>query len=179
MSELRKAKGDSLYFVTFTIVGWIDLFTRKAYCEEAITNLNNLKFCQQHKRLRIYSYCIMPSHLHLIISHDDSKLPDIIRNFKSYTAKRLLEMIENESFESRRSWLLYVLSYYATQHQRNAKYQLWQATNHPIELMSNAVIDQKAEYIHQNPVVAGIVDEAHHYIYSSANPFSPLEVELI
>ena len=55
---------------------------------------------------------------------------------------------------------------------RNKKYQFWQQDNHPIELYSNYFIDQKVEYIHNNPVVAGLVEKAEEYIYSSAKNYS-------
>lgn len=50
--------------------------------------------------------------------------------------------------------------------------QFWQHHNKPIELWSAEVIEQKAEYIHNNPVVAGFVTEAHYWQYSSAVDYS-------
>ena len=50
--------------------------------------------------------------------------------------------------------------------------QFWQQNNKPIELWSAEIIDQKVEYIHQNPVVSGFVTEAHHWKYSSAIDYS-------
>jgi REP element-mobilizing transposase RayT len=64
MSELRKANvPEATYFVTLTVVGWIDIFTRKEYSDEII---KNLAFCQEKKNLEIFEYVIMPSHIHLI-----------------------------------------------------------------------------------------------------------------
>ena len=54
----------------------------------------------------------------------------------------------------------------------NNDFQLWQQNNHPIELVSNFMIDQKLGYIHENPVKAGIVQKAEHYIYSSARNYT-------
>ncbi|WP_254659578.1 hypothetical protein [Mucilaginibacter sp. PPCGB 2223] len=48
------------------------------------------------------------------------------------------------------------------------QYQFWQHDNRPIELWSAKVIEQKADYLHNNPVEAGFVNEAHHWKYSSA-----------
>jgi hypothetical protein len=54
-------------------------------------------------------------------------------------------------------------------------FQLWRNDNHPIELDSNFIIDQKMEYIHNNPVVARIVDEPKNYIYSSARDYEGIK----
>lgn len=96
MSELRKAHSDHPFFVTITVVGWIDVFIRNEYCDEII---RNLEYCRTNKRLKIHAYCIMSSHIHMIVSHDKEQLPAILRDFKSYTAKRIIEMIETSITE--------------------------------------------------------------------------------
>ena len=62
-------------------------------------------------------------------------------------------------------------------------YRFWRSGNNPIELWSNAVINQKLNYIHQNPVEEGLVFRAEDYVYSSAVDYSGekglLEVILI
>jgi putative transposase len=173
MSELRKANTDAPYFLSLSVVGWIDVFTRSTYADELITNLN---YCQSNKGLEVYAYVIMPSHLHLIARRNEGSLNELMREFKSYMAKRILHLIENNPQESRKIWLLYLFRYYARHQKQNAHYQFWQKTSHPIALFSPAVLQQMMDYIHQNPVEAGIVDEAQHYVYSSANPGSPLKV---
>lgn len=174
MSELRKSNSDRSFFVTLTVAGWIDVFTRNEYCDEII---KNLEYCRQHKGLKVYAYCIMSSHIHLIIANDDERLPDILRDFKSYTAKRLLTMIANNPFESRREWLLYLFEFFGKNSAQNKEYQFWQKTNHPTELFTNTVFDQKMDYIHCNPVTALLVNDESSYVYSSANPDSPLKVD--
>lgn len=51
---------------------------------------------------------------------------------------------------------------------RNTFYQFWQQDNHPIELATNEMIDERLNYLHQNPVVARLVDKPESWIYSSA-----------
>ena len=58
------------------------------------------------------------------------------------------------------------------QNANNEIYQFWQQGNHPIELWSNSVIDQKLDCIHNNPVTAGWIDEPKHYLYSSARDYA-------
>jgi putative transposase len=74
----------ALYYVTFQIVSWIDLFTRKVYKNIII---DSLKFCQENKGLEIYAYVILSNHMHLLVISDKEMLSDTIRDFKSYTAK--------------------------------------------------------------------------------------------
>ena len=123
MSELRKASSDRPFFITLTVVGWIDVFIRNEYCDEV---LKNLEYCRANKNLKVFAYCIMSSHIHLIVANDDGRLPDILRDFKSYTAKRLLAMIANNPSESRKEWLLCLFRFYARNSVQNKEYQFWQ-----------------------------------------------------
>ena len=174
MSELRKANTDHAYFITFTVVGWIDVFTRHEYCDEIISNL---EYCRKHKGLKVYEYCIMSNHIHLIVSHSDGKLSDFLRDFKSFTSKRIIELITNTPQESRKKWMLHLFKYFAKVQNQNSEYMFWQKTSHPIELFTADVFDQKRNYIHQNPVKAMMVNDETRYVYSSANPDSPFIVD--
>lgn len=176
MSEYLKANViDAPYFVTLTTVGWIDVFTREAYSKELI---KNLAFCQDNRGLEIYAYVLMPSHLHMICRRkaEAGLLSDLLRDFKSYTSKQLMKMISENEQESRKEWLLHLFKYYAKFTKQNQEMMFWQKTSHPVELYSNKMIEQKLEYIHQNPVKAGIVIEPWAYLYSSACTESPLKV---
>jgi len=155
MAEKYKFHKDGLFFVTLTIVGWIDLFTRKEYCDEIIRNLN---VYIARKGLRVYAFCIMPSHIHMICDAESGEVGPIMRDFKSYTAKQLLRLIQENADESRREWLLYLFRYFASRQVNNSEFQVWQHHNHPISLESNRWIDQKIKYIHQNAVQAGLVN---------------------
>ena len=173
MSEKYKIYEGGLFFVTLTMVGWIDLFTRKTYCDELIKNIN---YCIDHKGLQIFSFCIMPSHLHIIAKRDEELLGEVLRDFKSFTAKKLIKMITNNTKESRKEWLLYMFEFFGNRNKHNDKYAFWQQNNHPFDLFTNKMIDQKVNYIHNNPVVAGYVNDPQNYIYSSANPFTELKL---
>lgn len=154
-------------------MGWIDLFTRKEYCEIL---LDNLEFCQNEMSLELFEIVIMPSHLHMIARHPEGKLDKLIGSFKSVTAKAIIKEIQETQYESRKDWLIYLLKHYGKKYKQNKGFAFWQKTKHPIELFSNSVIDQKIEYIHNNPVEAGIVTDPAAYIYSSANPFFRLNL---
>ena len=168
MSEKYKFRDpDGLYFVTMTIVGWIDLFTRP---ELKNVILDSLRHCQKEKGLIIYAWCIMPSHLHMIISSEKTPLSDIMRDFKKITAKKLISEIRRIK-ESRRSWLLEIFGDVGFALKRIKEYKVWQDGNHPLLLSTPSEMDQKLEYLHNNPVEAEIVDEPWEYLHSSARDY--------
>ena len=162
---------DELHYVTFQIVRWIDIFTRQVYRDIVI---DSLRFCQQNKGLEIYAFVIMSNHVHLLIRSEIGKLSDTIREFKSFTAKKILEAVDTEA-ESRREWMLNLFEFSAKQHKRNEKYQVWTHENHAEIVYGNQFMDSKVKYIHENPVRAGIVEKAEDYLYSSARNYAGLE----
>jgi REP-associated tyrosine transposase len=172
MSKTAKLS-NKLYFVTLTIVDWIDIFTRRIYYDFII---ENLEYCQKNKGLEIYDYVIMTNHIHMICLSKEVPLSDILRDFKTFTSKELIKMIKNNSKESRKNWMLLSFKKAGTRNMRNKKNQVWQNNNYPTLLSNSFLIDQKSKYIHKNPVVAGFVSESYEYYYSSENPNSPLKV---
>jgi putative transposase len=158
------------YFLTLTVVEWIDVFTRKELSEIIV---DALKYCQQHKNLQIYAWCLMPSHLHLIVAVSDNelRLSDVMRDFKKFTSKQIIKAIA-EIAESRKDWLLNHFAYAGKYNPKIKGYKFWQDGLHPIELTSGKFIDQKINYIHQNPVEAWIVYRAEDYVLSSAAEYA-------
>jgi putative transposase len=173
MSEKYKIYPDGLFFITMTVVGWIDFFTRANYCDEYIFNLN---YCIDNKGLKVFAFVIMPSHVHLVVKVENGHLSDVLRDFKSHASKRFVKLVEDSSTESRKEWLLYMFKFFGNGNKHNVKYQFWQQKNHAFDLFSNKFIDQKINYIHANPVKARIVNEPHHYVYSSANQFTEVKL---
>lgn len=169
----RTASTDQLYFVTLTIVDWIDLFTRRLYSECII---ENLAYCQQHKKLNIYAYVLMTNHLHMVANVEEGTLSDVLRDFKTFSSKQLYQLISTNAQESRKNWLLKAFERAGKHNPQNKRHQLWQNGNYPVLLYTPDVIQQKIDYIHNNPVKAGFVGSAHEYWYSSANEESPLIV---
>lgn len=155
---------ERLHFLTHTIVDWIDLFTRR---ELAMIVIDSMNYCIRNKGLEVYVWCLMPSHLHMIASvvpGNELSLSDVMRDFKRFTSKALLNGIETE-FESRRAWLkTHFTSGTDDRH-------VWQEGMRPIELYTGKFTRQKVDYIHMNPVVAGIVDDPEDYVFSSARDY--------
>ena len=113
----------------------------------------------------------MSNHLHLVISAKNNDLSDILRDFKKFTSKQIIATIEANQHESRREWMLRIFREEGEQNIRNKTYQFWRQDNQPQELYSAAFIFQKINYIHNNPVEAGIVDKPEEYLYSSARNY--------
>jgi len=161
----------ALHYITLQVVYWIDIFTRAHYRDIII---ENLAYCQQNKGLVIYGYVIMSNHIHLLVSSDTNNLSDTLRDFKSYTSKKIIESIENE-IESRKEWMLFMFKRAAIKHKRNTAYQFWTHENHAEEIFSNTFVSQKIDYIHNNPVRAKIVQFPEEYLYSSARNYAGLD----
>ena len=156
---------EGLYFVSFATVNWIDVFVRPVYYE-IITE--SLIYCQKNIGLELYCWCIMPSHIHLIFSANDNNPEIVLGRFKEHTAKQLIKAISDNTQESRKEWMLWMFKRAGAKSSNNTNYQFWQHNNKPIALWTPKVIEQKADYLHNNPVEAGFVNEGWHWKYSSA-----------
>lgn len=155
----------AVYFVSFATVYWIDVFTRQAYfniLEQSVAH------CRKEKGMELYAYCFMPSHIHFIFRSSQEEPACLLRDFKKYTSKKVLEAIEENPQESRKEWLLWMFEKAGKEKSNVSKYQFWQHHNKPIELWSTAVIKQKLDYIHNNPVKEGFVTQPTQWKYSSA-----------
>jgi REP element-mobilizing transposase RayT len=139
MSEKYKTDSNGLYFVSFSVIGWIDVFIRREYQEILIESIN---YCQKNKNLKIYCYCIMPSHVHFITYSKNSELSNILRDLKSFTAKALIKAIEENPKESRKEWSLNQFEYHGKVSSQKQKIQFWKHDNHPFFLYSNKLRKQ-------------------------------------
>ena len=106
----------------------------------------------------------------MVVQSSDGELSDLLRDFKKFTATKIIEKIKSDP-ESRREWMLERFKLATESHSRNKNYQFWQYGNHPEEIYSHKFMWSKFDYIHLNPVRAGIVRKASHYVYSSASNY--------
>ena len=118
------------------------------------------------------AWCIMSSHIHMALgTTGDNKLEDIIRDLKCYTSRHIRKYIENNPQESRKEWMLWMMKRAGSKKSNNKDFQFWLQHNHPIELSSNEILQQRIDYIHNNPVEAGFVANPSDWIYSSAGDY--------
>ena len=150
------------YFLTCTIVGWLPVFTRPQ-CVQIV--YDSWGFLQEHGRLDIYGYVILENHLHLIASAVD--LSEQIGDFKSYTARQILDRLDHD----RDRTILRQLKSEKSKHKVDRPYQFWHEGSHPKLIEDDQTMRQKLEYMHRNPVERGYVDDPVHWRYSSARNY--------
>ena len=108
MSSKYKVGEDAIpHFVTFSVVGWIDVFSREQYKE---LFLESLKYCQEKKGMMLHAWVIMTNHVHLIISSISNKLEHVVRDLKKFTSKQIIKAIKENNSESRKEWMLNIFS---------------------------------------------------------------------
>ncbi len=164
--KYRVGDNELPHFITFSIVEWIDALTRNEYKNIIV---ESLKYCIKLKGLKLNAWVLMSNHLHLIISVSKNLIiGSILRDFKKFTSKRIFNAIKANAKESRREWMMYMFERAGKRNSNNKDFQFWNQDNHPIELSTPLMLKQRLDYLHENPVRAGIVFEPQDYVYSSA-----------
>ena len=153
------------HFMTCTVLHWIPVFTRR---ETVAILFDSLQFLMD-EGLKIYAYVILENHLHLIAQ--SKQLDRDIARFKSYTSKQLIQYLTDHQVQT----ILDQLAFYKKAHKHDRTYQFWQEGVHPEWIQGEAMMRQKIDYIHQNPVERGYVDKPEHWRYSSARNYLGLE----
>lgn len=158
---------NQIYFVTLSVVGKIPIFTNLKYSDIIIENFN---YYRKTQGLKIFYYVIMDNHIHLIASHPDN-ISQVLKNFKSYTAKAIIDALKTDESE----WILFLLKHFKKKHKQYSTYQLWEEGSHPQIIESIKVLRQKIDYIHNNPVKRGLVRKPEDWVYSSVGNIEELE----
>lgn len=151
------------HFLTCTLIEWIPALTHP---DAAGIITDALTYCRQSKGLKLYAYVVMDNHLHLVAEAPD--LGSVLRDFKRHTARALLKHAE----ESGKEWLLNQFRHYRLKHKLESTHQVWQEGSHPKLILGAAMLLQKMEYIHNNPVRRGWVDLPEHWRWSSARNYA-------
>ena len=165
-SRFRFGESPFPHFLTCTVVGWLPVFTRP---ETVQILLDSWRFLQDQGRLTLLGYVVLENHVHFIASAED--LAKQVGDFKSYTARRVIDHL----IERHVRILLEGLEYHKARHKGDRAFQLWQEGSHPKVIETEAMLRQKLEYIHQNPVKRGYVSDPTHWRYSSARNYAKIE----
>ncbi len=147
------------YFNTCSLLEGIPLFSDP---QIARIILDSLVYIKENKDVNLYGYVLMENHMHMIMESDNNS--DVLKSFKSYTAKKIIESLE----ERNRLHYLKKLRFHKKEHKHQSTYQVWQEGSHPKQLDSVEKLISCLEYIHNNPVKAGFIDDVIHWRYSSA-----------
>ena len=160
---------NAIYFLTFTVIDWIDVFTRKDY---KFIISDSLNYCVENKGLTCFAWVLMSNHMHLVARVEPPyRMSDFIRDFKKHTSKKIAEVMQ-EINESRKEWILHKLQFEAHRTGRAENYKLWQDGNHAICLEGRKDwFAQRIAYTHENPVRQGIVVNPSDYLFSSASDY--------
>ena len=159
--DIKNRITGEVYFVTDTVVDWMDIFTRPIYRHIII---ESLKYCQTEKGLLIYAWVLMTNHMHMIVgSGGENKVSDKLRDFKKLSSKEIIRTLQVESSESRRDWMLNRFEYAWKNDKKIKNYRFWQEGNDAQEIFLNDYFNQKLNYIHENPVKEEIVNRAEDY----------------
>jgi putative transposase len=151
---------DHLYFITASICGWKRLFVDTSYAEIV---LGSLSWLRKERRMKLYAFVLMPSHLHSIVIPIDRPIGDLLQNFASFTAHGILRQLQNDHRQE-------LLAFFHEQHRdRRHEHSIWQDVQAK-NIFSEEFFTQKLEYIHQNPVAKewNLVEDRADYEYSSA-----------
>jgi putative transposase len=160
------------YFLTLSVVDWVDVFIRPAYKNIIVDTLN---FFAEKKELIIYSWCLMSNHLHILAKLPETyQLPVLLREFKRISSKEIFAALDDElEPECRRGWMMQRFQSPVGVTRHIGKYHFWQDGNHPVLIKDEepASILHQINFIHENPVRCLIVDKPESYIYSSAQDY--------
>ena len=158
-------------FITTTVTAWTDVFTNPIYKHIIV---DAIRYYQEHRGLLLYSWCLMTNHIHLIAGVNPGiAINDIMRDFKKFTSRTISNEIRIGK-DSRKKWILNMFRFVGRCHSKDITYKFWKDDYDCFELYTPKVFDQKMNYIHNNPVKAEIVEEPHHYLYSSARNYAGL-----
>nr|WP_197528575.1 transposase [Aeoliella mucimassa] len=142
---------------------WLPVFTRT---EAVQVILDSWAYLQSNNRMTLFAFVVLENHLHFIASSD--QLAKELGDFKSYTARRLIDLLKGAHAKT----LLKQLAFGKQAHKNDRQYQLWQEGSKPKQITSDEMMLQKIEYIHSNPVKRGYVDDPVHWRYSSARNYA-------
>jgi REP element-mobilizing transposase RayT len=126
------------------------------------------RFLKDNGRLTILGYVILENHLHMIASSPD--ISKEIGDFKSFTARRIIDHLEAVNARTLLKWLRLLKG----KHKADREHQLWQEGSHPQQIQGEEMMHQKLEYSHWNPVKRGYVDDPTHWRHSSARNYAGL-----
>ena len=154
----------SIYFLTLTVIEWIDIFTNEDYLRVLSDSMN---YCIDNKGLVVNGYVFMTNHIHLLTDAQESiNLDDIISDFKRYSTKKIINLVKTDN----RSYIIRLL-YKSYKKKEENRLQIWQPNNWPEVVENQKFYNQKLDYIHNNPVLQGFVNDPCKWRYSSARDY--------
>ncbi len=155
------------YFVTCTVIDNLSLFVETVY---ARIILNSLVYVREYKNTQLNAFVLMSTHLHAVLwPKDGINMSDVLRDFKRFTSRSISRMAQERGDHN-------YLGHFASARLSSracdsSEFQVWQEGSHPEAIYGDDFALQKIEYIHNNPIKAGLVSKATDWSYSSARAY--------
>ena len=151
---------NELYFYTASILEWHKLLKTERYKNIVLDSLNYLS---KNGKIKVYSFVIMPNHIHLVwemLEKNGREMPNA--SFSKYTGHEFLRDLTKNYPKA--------LPYFQSE-EKNRKYHFWQRNSLPVLLYNREITEQKVNYIHKNPLQEHwkLAKKSEDYFYSSAN----------
>ena len=144
-------------FITITCLEWKPVLADDLFKEIII---DSLRFLTNENRITVFAFAILDNHMHMIWQMlGEHTREDVQRDFLKFTGQQILKHLRN-----RKSSLLAELFVGA----KDRKHQVWERNALSIPVFSEKFFMQKLDYIHYNPVKAGLCEYPEDYRYSSA-----------
>ena len=144
-------------FFTSTIYQWKQVLKYDSYKDIII---ESLQYLVKENRVILNGYVVMSNHVHFIWQPKQGSYTGIQSAFMKFTANRIKAKLQSDNDELLSEFLV---------NKYDRKYQVWKREPLIVELFTTEVLEQKLEYIHQNPVRAGLCRYPEEYFYSSAS----------
>jgi REP element-mobilizing transposase RayT len=149
-----------IYYITSVIYNRLPIFTRPSFIIPLLDSLNFYRYQQEFKLL---GYVVMPDHIHLIIwPHGTSTVSDIMRDYKTFTSKRIIRQARVENITE---WITAFEQ--AGQETNRSNNKVWQDSYWDENVYTERFLRQKLNYIHRNPFRSDLVKRPADYPYSS------------
>lgn len=148
-------------------MNWLPIFTESLYRQIILDSLNYLR---TSKNTELNAFVIMSTHVHAILwPNDEINLSDVARDFKRFTSRKISKAAEQQG--AREILLAFKHARMENRAQDVSTYQVWQEGSHPEAIFTKKFAQQKLDYIHLNPIRAGLVKTADEWPYSSARAY--------
>jgi REP element-mobilizing transposase RayT len=172
---IRISRDNPCYYLTSVAKDRLPVFQTEKIKQIVCKALDEAR---KSANLLIFAYVIMPDHLHLI-TNGERTISEVVRYTNGITAKRVIDYLKENNYTSS------LLKLRQETKQRNYKHSLFEHHPNAFSINNEGTFMQKVNYIHQNPVRAGLVEKAEDYKFSSAriwrkNPSDdePLSVDI-
>lgn len=156
------AKEGHTFFVTTTVVQFAEVFSCGTPYYDIL--VSSLRFVLQEHHAPLVAYVLMPNHVHLIPAMPSGEsISDLMRDFKKYTSTEIRKQLQLDGQIA----FLRTLQRNA-RNKKNQMFKLWMDRFDDVVILDETTLEVKVDYIHNNPVKAGLVATPPDWIYSSA-----------